>query len=188
VGQARALIGRDGEGWSLPANEQNGDHDLLIWVIHDWMKAPYQAGCLHQQQPTDHKRYGGLSAMLERLFLALHRGFCQLVLPVCHRSLPAMRGWLFSHQSGARLADCYLPMVRPSKMVCPKMVYLPKRDDQRIGAHHGLLAAALRHVSAFPNAKEACRGGSVSMRFCDQALKIPMVHLHKAADDLFLRV
>jgi hypothetical protein len=28
----------------------------------------------------------------------------------------------------------------------------------------------------------------VSMGFCDQALKIPMVHLHKAADDLFLGV
>jgi len=41
---------------------------------------------------------------------------------------------------------------------------------------------------AFPNAKAACRGGSVSMGFCDQALKIPMVHLHKAADDLFLGV
>jgi hypothetical protein len=51
-----------------------------------------------------------------------------------------------------------------------------------------LLAAALRHVSALPNSKEACRGGSVSMGFCDQALKIPMVHLHKAADDLFLGV
>jgi len=26
------------------------------------------------------------------------------------------------------------------------------------------------------------------MGFCDQALKIPVVHLHKAADDLFLGV
>jgi hypothetical protein len=74
------------------------------------------------------------------------------------------------------------------KMVCPPKMIFPKMDDRRLYARRGLLAAALRRVSAFPNAKAACRGGSVSMGFCDQALKIPMVHLHKAADDLFLGV
>ena len=115
--------------------------------------------------------------MLERLFSVLTLDACLLALPVCRRFLPAMRRWLFYRQSGAGLADCYLPMV------CP-----PKMDDRRFYASRGLLAAALRRVSAFPNAKAACRGGSVSMGFCDQALKIPMVHLHNVADDLFFGV
>jgi hypothetical protein len=87
-----------------------------------------------------------------------------------------MRRWLFYRHSGARLAGCYL------QMVCPKM------NDRWIGAHQGLPAATLPPFSAFLNAREACQGGSVSMGFCDQALKIPMVHLHKVADDLFLGV
>ena len=69
----------------------------------------------------------------------------------------------------------------------PKELY-PKTNDRQIDAHHGLLVAALRLFLAFPNAIEACRGGSVLMGFCDQALKIPMVHLHNVADDLFLGV
>ena len=89
--QARALTGRDGEGWLSPANEQNGDHDLLIWVIHDWMKAPCQAERPHQRRPADHRRYGGLSAMLEWLFLDLTTGVSPLALPVCQRFLLAMR-------------------------------------------------------------------------------------------------
>ena len=112
-------------------------------------------------------------------FFGAASGRCLLALPVCRRFLPAMRRWLFFRQSGAGLAGCYL------QMVCPKMVCLPKKDDQRIDAHHGLLALAFRRFSAFPNAIEACRGGLVSMGFCDQALKIPMVHLHNVADDLF---
>ena len=125
--------------------------------------------------------------MLERLFSELTLGACLLALPVCRRSLPAMRRWLFYRQLGAGLADCYLPMIFP-KMVCPPKMIFPKMDDRRLYARRGLLAAALRRVSAFPNAKAACRGGSVSMGFCDQALKIPMIHLHNVADDLFLGV
>ena len=87
-----------------------------------------------------------------------------------------MRRWLFYRHWGVRLAGSDL------QMVCPKMNY------QLIGAHDGLLAAALQAFLAFLNAIKACQGGSVSKRFCDQALKIPMVHLHNVADDLFLGV
>jgi hypothetical protein len=72
-------------------------------------------------------------------------------------------------------------------MVCLKMI-CPKINDRQIYAHRGLLVAALPPFSAFLNVREACQGGSVSMGFCDQALKIPMVHLHNVADDLFLGV
>jgi hypothetical protein len=113
---------------------------------------------------------------LERPFLPLHLAVCQLALPVCCWFLPAMRRWLFYRHWGVRLAGSDL------QMVCPKMNY------QLIGAHHGLLAAALQAFLAFLNAIKACQGGSVSKRFCDQALKIPMVHLHNVADDLFLGV
>ena len=119
--------------------------------------------------------------MSERFFLDLTPGVCLLALPVCRRFLLAMRRWLPFRQSGAGLADCYLHMVC-LKMICPKI------NDRQIDAHHGLLVAALRLFLAFPNAIEACRGGSVLMGFCDQALKIPMVHLHNVADDLFLGV
>ena len=119
--------------------------------------------------------------MLERLFLDLTPGVCLLALPVCQRFLLAMRRWLSFRQSGAGLAGCYLQMVC-LKMICPKI------NDRQIYAHHGLLVAALPPFSAFLNAREACQGGSVSMGFCDQALKIPMVHLHNVADDLFLGV
>ena len=67
-------------------------------------------------------------------------------------------------------------------------MFCPKMNDWLIDAQNSLLAVALPPLSAFPNAIKACLGGSVSMVFYDQALKIPIVHLYKAADDLFLSV
>ena len=119
--------------------------------------------------------------MSERFFLDLTPSVCLLALPVCRWFLLAMRRWLPFRQLGAGLVGCYLHMVC-LKMICPKI------NDRQIDAHHGLLVAALLLFLAFPNAIEACRGGSVLMGFCDQALKIPMIHLHNVADDLFLGI